>query len=172
VFDVLNVREPAMSFAERNVLLTELLSQVDPCVKLVMTYTCTSSTEADRYYERFKSLGYEGMMYRDPRSPYGLTGHCSNKENRWKYLIKRKEWLDAEFSIVDFTLTRGDKGETGFQLTCETDDGKRFNVGSGLSDAELLEYEANPPLGQQARIRYEVLSDGGIPLKPTIEAIL
>ena len=33
-------------------------------------------------------------------------------------------------------------------------------------------YTENSPVGKQARVRYEMLSDSLIPLKPTLEAIL
>jgi len=111
-------------------------------------------------------------MYRNSNSPYGFEEECGNKENRWKRLLKRKEWQDDEFEIIGITSTTGAKGYDGFQLTCKTKQGSTFSVGSGLSTAELAHFLEVDPSGRLARIRYECLSDGGIPLKPTIEAIL
>ena len=51
-------------------------------------------------------------------------------------------------------------------------DGKTFNAGSGLTDIQRTEMMDWPPIGQQARIKYEMLSDEGIPLKPTIDLII
>ncbi len=83
-----------------------------------------------------------------------------------------KGWEDGEFEITDFQRTTGEKGNAGFQITCVTKAGKTFNVGSGLSHAEQDYYAQNSPVGQLLKLRFEMLSDTGIPLKPTIEAIL
>ncbi len=87
-------------------------------------------------------------------------------------MLKRKGWEDGEFEITDFQRTTGEKGNAGFQITCVTKAGKTFNVGSGLSHAEQDYYAQNSPVGQLLKLRFEMLSDTGIPLKPTIEAIL
>lgn len=47
-----------------------------------------------------------------------------------------------------------------------------FQAGSGLSDAERVKFLCESPVGRIARIKFEMLSDGGVPLKPTIEVIL
>jgi hypothetical protein len=60
----------------------------------------------------------------------------------------------------------------GFQLTCKTKEGRTFNVGSGLAHEEMTAFELSPPIGKQARVRFEMLSDDLIPLKPTLEAVL
>lgn len=141
-------------------------------LSLVTTQYVTSLSEADQHYRTFKNGGYEGMMYRDASAPYGFSMNCTNKENRWGCLLKRKDWLDDEFVIVNVELGMGKYANVVGSLVLCTSDGIMFCAGSGLSDIERHEYMDNPPIGRLARIRYEVLSDGGIPLKPTIEAIL
>jgi ATP-dependent DNA ligase len=171
VFDCAFPMEPELSFMERRHRLLEISSLLVGPVKLVETHAISSASQADKLYTGYKDAGFEGMMYRESKSPYGFQELCGNKENRWKCLLKRKEWLDDEFEVVDFIRTTGAKGEAGFNLICQIGS-QTFSVGSGLSDAELMAYSINPPIGQMARIRYEVLSDSGIPLKPTLEAIL
>lgn len=111
-------------------------------------------------------------MYRSLHAMYGLSENCGNKENRWKCLLKRKEWLDKEFLIVDFNITQGKKGERGFQLTCDAGNGETFNAGSGLKDDELDYYVENSPIGQWAKVKFESYSDAQIPKQPTVLAIL
>lgn len=111
-------------------------------------------------------------MYRLPSAPYGFAEECGNKENRWKYLLKRKGWIDDEFLILGFKLTEGEKGNQGFQLLCQTQSGTEFTVGSGLSQEAQTYYSQNSPEGFLAKVRFEMLSDKGVPLKPTLEAIL
>ena len=66
----------------------------------------------------------------------------------------------------------GDKGFRGFKLTCRAQNGNYFRVGSGLASEEVDEFEHTPPIGRKAKVKYEMLSDDGTPLKPTLEAII
>ena len=176
VFDIINTNSLHRSFMERATLLSSLEEKLvihqAKNIKVVPTTLVTSEGLDNILYANYRQQGYEGIMYRDPNSPYGFAEECTNKENRWKYLLKRKGWEDGEFEILDFRRTVGEKGEPGFQITCQTSNGKSFHVGSGLSHAEQDFYASNSPVGQLLRLRFEMLSDTGVPLKPTIETIL
>lgn len=176
VFDIIDTHSLHLPFMERARLLEALREKL--VIYQARSIAVVPTTFIDRegldntLYATLRSQGYEGIMYRDPSAPYGFAEECTNKENRWRYLLKRKGWEDGEFKIVAFELTTGEKGNQGFQLTAQTATGKYFVAGSGLSHAEQLHYAENPPIGQLVKIRFEMLSDTGIPLKPTIEAIL
>lgn len=176
VFDIIDTHSLHLPFMERARLLEALREKL--VIYQARSIAVVPTTFIDRegldntLYATLRSQGYEGIMYRDPSAPYGFAEECTNKENRWRYLLKRKGWEDGEFKIVAFELTTGEKGNQGFQLTAQTATGKYFVAGSGLSHAEQLHYSENPPIGQLVKIRFEMLSDTGIPLKPTIEAIL
>lgn len=175
VFDIIDTSQPDLCFSARAELLQALQDRIHfRRVNKIKVATTVKAGEAfaEASYALYKKEGYEGLMYRDPMAPYGFSQRCGNQENRWKYLLKRKSWQDDEFSIVDFNITEGSKGHRGFQLTCATKGGQLFNVGSGLDISEMSEYEQEPPIGKLARVRYEMLSDAGIPLKPTLEAVL
>ncbi len=171
VFDCINLRDLSCPFSERTQLLSYLLERL-PSVHYVETHHCHDEPSADELYRKFKSQGYEGSIYRAPNSPYGLVHNCGNQENRWKYLLKRKDWLDAEFEIVGFELTEGSKGETGFNLHCLNCDGLPFAVGTGLSDLEVSEYALRPPVGRQAKLRFDSYSLDLIPLKAHVIEII
>lgn len=177
IFDILDCENAAKDFSYRAEQLDAIQSIITSFglthIKVVPTHLCGSMDFTEPLYKQYLKAGYEGLMYRSLSHMYGLAQNCGNKENRWKCLLKRKEWLDKEFRIVGFTLTKGKKDERGFQVTCEIEgSGETFNVGSGLSDDELEYYIDNSPIGQWAKVKFETYSDGGVPLKPTILAIL
>jgi len=175
IFDILHVNDMLRPFAERAQDLFDLQQRITlhKLKKVHVVPTTRMSLQSSEFaYNNYRKLGYEGIMYRDGSKPYGHEQLCGNKDNRWTYLLKRKAWVDDEFVILDFKLTVGEKGNRGFQLTCKTKEGRTFNVGSGLAHEEMEACEASPPIGKLARVRYEMLSDDLIPLKPTLEAIL
>lgn len=175
IFDCIDTSQPHLTFEQRVRFLESICERLVyrriKKVKVVRSYKATLA-EAEASYTLYKQAGYEGLMYRKPDAPYGFEQECGNKENRWTYLLKRKDWLDDDFKIIDFTETTGEKGHRGFYVTCITQEGKHFKVGSGLDTSELDYYILNPPIGQTAKVKYEMLSDDGIPLKPTLEAIV
>lgn len=175
VFDLIDTTRPELPFAERVELLDALLARTiyhnTPNIKVVTTSRC-GLLIAEAQYSMYKAAGYEGLMYRHPDAPYGILENCGNKDNRWACLLKRKDWMDDDFEITDFEITTGDKGFRGFKLTCRAHNGNYFRVGSGLASEEVDEFEVSPPIGRKAKVRYEMLSDDGTPLKPTLEIVL
>lgn len=188
VFDVVDFGKP---FHERRWPVQQKLESSGylnvPQVFPVETSIVHRAEIANEFYARFVSLGYEGMMYRlgdcpytVPNEPAGLrhqrinerSRYLSDKDNRAWHLIKRKDWQDDEFSFVSLNTTVGEKGERGFQLWCRTKSNKEFKVSSGLTNAELDHYLANPPTDKLIKVKYLVLSNEGIPLNATILAIL
>lgn len=96
--------------------------------------------------------GGEGLMLHRADAPY-ITG-------RSNVLLKLKPWQDAEAVIVGYTPGKGKyDGMTG-ALIMEMPDGKRFQVGSGLSDALRRQ---PPPLGTRITYRYQHLTKNGLP---------
>lgn len=176
IFDIIDTQCLHRPFHERAELLellkTQLVIHQATTVQVVPTVCVNNPGLDDELYQSYRSQGYEGLMYRLPLAPYGFAEECGNKENRWKSLLKRKGWIDDEFLILGFELTTGAKGNQGFQLTCQTQRGHEFTVGSGLTVEQQNYYAQNSPEGFLAKVRFEMLSDKGIPLKPTLEAIL
>jgi len=105
---------------------------------------------------RVESLGGEGLMLRRPGSPYEVGRSTS--------LLKVKTFHDTEARVIGHAPGAGKhKGKLG-ALICELPSGKRFNVGTGLSDAE----RASPPaIGAVITFRYQELSDDGVPRFPS-----
>ena len=104
------------------------------------------------------------------------SGFLSDKSNRVWHLLKRKDWQDDEFMCVSVVEGEGKyTGSLGALECLVPKDGynsRRFHVGSGLTDADRDHYWANPPIGRLIKVKYLCLSSDGIPLNPTILAIL
>ncbi len=105
---------------------------------------------------RVEALGGEGLMMRRPQSRY--------ESGRSSTLLKVKTFFDAEAIVVGHEPGAGKHlGRLG-ALVLELENGTRFNVGSGFSDAER---ESPPPVGALVTFRYQELSDAGVPRFPT-----
>ncbi len=99
--------------------------------------------------------GGEGLMLHRADAPY-LTG-------RSDALLKLKPWQDAEAIVVSHTPGKGKyRGMTG-ALQMEMPDGKRFRLGSGLSDTLRRQ---PPPIGTRITYRYQHLTKKGLPRFP------
>lgn len=193
VFDVVNYE---LSFEERMTIQSKGQDVFIPTIKV------NSDLEADKLYVFWISQGYEGMMYRLGDCPYTVPKqkkveehykfgdqnqnsyirlkHLSDQDNRVWHLLKRKNWQDDEFECMGVEEGEGKyKGTTGALIYRYKDgkdlfdkDGKRPTVSSGLTDAQRDFFFSNPPIGKLIKVQYLVLSSDGIPLNPSIIAIL
>jgi DNA ligase-1 len=121
---------------------------------------CTGLDHLREELARVEALGGEGLMLRQPESRYVV--------GRSPTLLKVKRFLDAEARVVGHEPGNGrHKGRLG-ALLAEMDDGTRFAVGTGLTDAE----RSNPPsVGSRITFRYQELSDGGVPRFPSYVSV-
>src|SRR4029077_19905074 len=101
---------------------------------------------------RVEALGGEGLMLRQPGSKY-VIGRSST-------LLKVKSFFDAEAEVIGHQGGAGrHKGRLG-ALHVRLPDGTELYVGTGFSDAQR---ENPPPVGSTITVRYQELSDGGVP---------
>lgn len=168
VFDVLDIEALNRPFEERRSKLLLLNGFPFTQIKFVLGHMVFTEQQAEQMFAHYKLLGYEGMMYRQADAPYGIPGLCTNKQNRWNYLLKRKDWLDDEFEVIGTEPGEGKYEGMCGSLVFAMPNGKQFTAGSGLSDREREDFQSNPPLGRIVTVKYEMLSDSGVPLKPTI----
>jgi DNA ligase 1 len=147
----------AESFEDR---LTFLQSEVpkwgNSYTTLLEQTRCENLAQMQAKLAEVEALGAEGLMLRQPGSKYVL--------GRSSTLLKVKSFFDAEAIVVGYEAGKGKhKGRTG-SLLCELPNGKKFNVGTGLSDAER---HAPPAVGTTIRFQYQELSEDGIPRFPS-----
>ena len=94
-------------------------------------------------------------MLRRPGSRY-VAGRSDS-------LLKVKSFLDTEARVVGHQAGTGrHEGRLG-ALQVELPNGTRFKVGTGFSDAQR---EAPPAVGEVITVRYQELTDGGVPRFP------
>lgn len=164
-------------------------------IKRVKTALVQNEGEANRRYSHYVSNGYEGVMYRLGDCPYTQPKQkvwnklewdgsiivynpprplraWSDQDNRTFHLLKRKSWQDDEFLCIGVEEGEGKYAGTLGAFRCSTPSGKEFTVGSGIVDTEREYYWGTPPIGRKIKVKYLCLSADGIPLNPTILAIL
>lgn len=99
-----------------------------------------------------EALGAEGLMLRQPGSLYevGRSHTC----------LKVKSFHEAEAEVIGYVAgKKRNKGVTG-ALSVRMPDGKEFDIGTGLSDAER---RSPPKIGAMITYRYTETTKGGVP---------
>jgi DNA ligase 1 len=153
---VFDAPQAAGGFEERiQFLHSQHASWNNARILILEHFICTGFADITERLDLLEQQGGEGLMLRAPGSAY-TAGRTND-------LLKVKRFKDAEARVVSLEAGRGrHKGRTG-ALMCELVDGKRFKIGTGLSDAE----RENPPaVGSIVTFRYQELTDGGIPRFP------
>ncbi|MBK9265900.1 MAG: DNA ligase [Polyangiaceae bacterium] len=148
-------------FEERLAFCENILRvKPSPYARSVDQTRCRGIDHLHAELARVEALGGEGLMMRQPGSKYEV-GRSSS-------LLKVKTFVDAEARVVEHVAGAGrHRGRTG-ALLVELPNGKRFSVGTGLSDRER---ETPPPVGSIITFRYQELTDGGIPRFPSFVRI-
>lgn len=117
---------------------------------------CRGLDHLRRELARLEGLGAEGLMLRQAGSRY--------EGGRSATLLKVKSFRDAEARVLGHQEGAGrHRGRLG-ALLVELEDGTRFAVGTGFSDAERQD---PPPVGSVIAFRYQELSEGGVPRFPS-----
>lgn len=141
------------SFAARAARLAELAKAVrTPQLVAAPQERIADRGALQRRLESVTAAGGEGLMLHLATAPV-VTG-------RSDVLMKLKPHLDAEAVVVATRPGAGKyRGQVG-AIEVESADGRRFLVGSGLSDALRRE---PPPLGSVITYRYRELTSNGVP---------
>jgi len=131
----------------------------DPMVIFVQTDLVGDQGRLDELYEEYMGEGFEGQMIRD------LTGKYEGK--RSKFLLKRKEFKDEEFTVV--SMNEGKGNYSGMIKSVTVTDGEHvFDSGIKGSQEFLkkLTESADEYIGTEVTIRYQNKSTYGIPRFP------
>jgi len=131
---------------------------------IVETTEIHGREQLDRCYEDYIEAGYEGQMVR-------IDGPYENK--RSPSLLKRKEFMDKEYTILGYEEGKGNRAGTIKHFKFENENGKEFNSnvkGSFEYLAELLE-KADDLIGVEATVKFFNLTPDGVPRFPYVIAI-
>lgn len=128
-------------------------------IQLVKTYSGRFDIEfIDKLFSKLLEQGYEGMMIRKG------SGLYENK--RSKNLIKRKDFLDKEYEIIEIIEGQGNWSGYAKSVLCKTKENKSFSAGiKGTQQftRELLENYRNGVKPKECTVRYPNLTPDGVP---------
>ena len=126
-----------------------------PWLQLIPQGRVADRAALQRLLEQTVAGGGEGLML------HRADAHW--QPGRSAALRKLTPWLDAEARVIGYIPGKGRlQGKVG-ALLVEADDGRRFRIGSGLTDA----LRATPPaLGTRLTYRYRELTPAGQPRFP------
>lgn len=163
VYDCVELNNEA-DFTDRYQTITNLTEGAE-YLSLVENVGVSTESEIHAAQARFVEEGYEGAMVRNVTGAYAIGKRSAN-------LQKVKTFLDGEYPIVGFT--QGTGGETGCVIwICETPDGKQFRVRPRGTQEErkVLFQNGEEYIGKMLTVRYQELTDDGVPRFPVGIAI-
>jgi len=129
-------------------------------LSLVENIRVANETEIHSAQAQFVEEGYEGAMVRNLTGAYRIGKRSAD-------LQKVKTFLDGEYTISGFV--EGTGNEAGCVIwECETPDGQTFRVRPrGTQEARREHFEnGSEYVGQQLTVRYQELTDDGVPRFP------
>ena len=152
-FMLFDLPEHPGTFSERLSTLQALVQTVNQPWLQALTQT-RGSTHADlmQQLDAVVQQGGEGLMLHRAEAHY--------RAQRSDDLLKVKKHQDADARVIGYEAGKGRLvGQVG-ALIVETSDGRRFRLGSGLSDAQRRH---PPPIGSWITYRFRGTHDSGLP---------
>lgn len=165
-YHVYDIASDSRGFHERNQTLTflrdkDLLTHAP--LHRVETTVIDHPGLVDELYDAYLADGYEGQILRAGNTPY------VNK--RTSALLKRKEFQDAEFRILDICEGVGNRGGMAGYAVLELPDGRTFKANC-MGDRDylraLLEYKKER-IGGWGTVCYFRLTPDGVPRFPRLK---
>jgi ATP-dependent DNA ligase len=151
------------TFSDRNAELKKLLPNHKSIV-MVDTVLVNDQEELDAKYQEYLTDGQEGQMIR-------TNDVYENK--RSKFLLKRKEFVDAEFKILDITEGKGNRSGMFGRARLVTSDGIEFEANARGNEQFYIDLFKNRDnyIGEMATVRYQNMTPDGKPRFGVIVAI-
>jgi DNA ligase-1 len=162
IYDAPYIHENCTEATSFDFRINELKNSLNTNAHIILVETTEVYDEGnlDNIYNQYLEQGYEGQMVRKDEK-------YENK--RSTSLLKRKEFVDAEYRVVDIDVGNGNRSGTAKHLVCYCDKTKQtFNSNIKGSFEYLKEIYDNRKeyIGQLATIKYFQLTPDGIPRFP------
>jgi len=156
-FAIFDVPQAAGAFTERLALASAwLAAHPSEYAFVIPQLPVKGAVELQRELQRIEALGGEGLIVRDPEARYSA--------GRSAKILKVKSCQDAEAAVVAHLPGQGRNAGRLGALLVEGEDGIRFRIGSGFSDAER---DSPPPVGALVTYKYYGTYQSGLPKFPT-----
>lgn len=173
-YHIYDIDIPNRPFSERYAILKGLLIfQPYPYFELVETIFIDTKQGKeivkeilDKLHKKWVDEGYEGSMIRNANSNY--------QNKRTKDLVKRKDWVDDEFELVDVLPGKGNKADMAASVLCKDKRGEEFSAGILGNDdyCVCLLGMKKDHIGKQVTIKYQNLTpDRKVPRFAKMKAI-
>ena len=122
------------------------------------------SNVLDNYYHKWLEEGYEGQMIRLDR-PYD---NCRSNS-----LLKRKEFIDEEFEVLDIEEGVGNRSGMMGRILFKTKEDRRFTASSRGNEEYFRDLLINKDnyIGKIATVRYQNMTPDGSPRFPVVITI-
>jgi DNA ligase-1 len=146
----------AAPFSERVVKMQNFVKKAaSPYLKMIPQNSYSDNFALMRDFEKVIAGGGEGLMLHKKDAFY--------KKGRSNDLLKLKQYLDAEATVLAYKEGKGKfQGMVG-SLKVVSDSGVVFFIGSGLTN----ELRKNPPpIGSKVTFRYQSFTKNGVPRFP------
>ena len=161
-YHVFDIVDTGMEYRLRHIALERMFDDASPTknVWLVLTEMINSADDISSVHNEYISEGYEGLIIRNASGKYKLKGRSAD-------LQKYKEFLDSEYEII------GGKPGTGPEDGCvvfnvKTSKGQEFAVRprGSFGQRKVWMKDINNLIGKKLTVRYQELTDDGIPRFP------
>lgn len=166
-YHIYDIVDTDKTFEERMEVLNKISEELsdDLTIKFVATDICKDSDDLDNKYSSYLLDGYEGQMVR-VNVEYQLN-------KRSKHLLKRKEFTDAEFTIVDIEEGIGNRSGMAGRVTCQLPNGNTFGAGikGGIEVNKQLWADKESLIGRKATIEFFNLTPDGVPRFPVFKCV-
>jgi DNA ligase-1 len=130
---------------------------IEGAVVLVPTERVHQPDLVDYLYGLWLEQGYEGQMVRLPGT---------YEQKRSKLLLKRKEFQDAEFEVVEIQEGQGNWAGVAKAVQCRLPDGRLF--GAGIRGTRERAAELLHETHKVVTVRFFALTPDGIPRFPVV----
>lgn len=158
IYDCFSKSHKNMVFNKREELLNKVFDKYHGSkIIKVNTKLMTNQDEIDEYFAKYIEDGYEGQILRKSDSVY--------ENKRSKFLLKRKDFIDEEFKLIDIVEGIGNRSEKAGNVICENKDGIVFKAGIKGSHefaSDLLLYKEHY-IGGDVTVRFQNRTPGGVP---------
>lgn len=141
------------TFQQRYARLKELIDAAEASnLTVIRQYQGLDQEALEQLFAETVERGGEGLMLHRASALY--------QSGRTTDLRKLKPYQDAEATVIAHLPGKGKYSGMMGALLVELDDGRRFRLGTGFSDAERAD---PPPVGSRVSFRYEGLTTHGLP---------
>lgn len=177
IYDCFYPLEMGSTFSHRyeqlSMLYNALSDEDAKTIKSVPTYKVKTYALAEKKYDKFVEMGYEGAILRNTDGPYLGNSLKTGAFLRSKDLVKMKQRFSDEYECIGYTEGSKGKDKGAVIWICQTADEVQFNVTPKNTTYEeryelFQDCEENfddKYKGRMLSIEYEDLSKDGVPLR-------